>query len=165
MDHKGERSDGKRDLGALARGIVDSNLYMTLATADERGQPWASPVWYAAEGYKEFYWVSSPEARHSRNLAVRPQVGIVIFDSRAPEGTAQAVYVSGTAEELAGENLERGIGIFSRASAAAGGELSEWRLADVRAPAPYRLYRATATAHWVLNPDSSPDRRAPVALE
>lgn len=165
MNHQQEKSDGVQDLGALARGIIDSNLYMTLATADEAGLPWASPVWYAVTDYREFFWVSSPGARHSRNIAVRPQVAIVIFDSRAQEGTAQAVYVSAVAEELAGEDLERGIGIFSRASAAAGGELSEWRLVDVRAPAPYRLFRATASEHWVLDPDSSPDRRAPVELE
>ena len=29
---------------ALARGIADTNLYMTLATADRDGRPWASPV-------------------------------------------------------------------------------------------------------------------------
>ena len=165
MNHQQKKTDGVQDLGALARDIVDSNIYMTLATADEAGLPWASPVWYAVTDYREFFWVSSPRARHSRNIAVRPQVAIVIFDSRAPEGTAQAVYVSAAAEELAGADLERGIGIFSRASAAAGGELSEWRLEDVRVPAPYRLYRATATAHWVLDPDSSPDGRAPVELE
>jgi nitroimidazol reductase NimA-like FMN-containing flavoprotein (pyridoxamine 5'-phosphate oxidase superfamily) len=151
------------ELGAIARRVIDSNQFMTIGTADEEGFPWASPVWYAVADYREFFWVSSPEARHSRNIAVRPQVAIVIFDSRAPEGTAQAVYVAATAEELAGEGLERGIGIFSRASAAAGGELSEWQLEDVRAP--YRLYRATATEHWVLDPESSPDRRAPVVLE
>ena len=131
MDHQGKKTDSVQDLGALARGIVDSNLYMTLATADEAGLPWASPVWYAVADYREFFWVSSPEARHSRNIAVRPQVAIVIFDSRAPEATAQAVYVSAVAEELAGEGLARGIGIFSRASAASGGELSEWQLEDV----------------------------------
>jgi hypothetical protein len=32
------------------------------------------------------------------------------------------------------------------------------------APAPYRLYRATASQHWVLDPDSSPDDRAAVTL-
>jgi len=131
VDHQGKKTDSVQDLGALARGIVDSNLYMTLATADEAGLPWASPVWYAVADYREFFWVSSPEARHSRNIAVRPQVAIVIFDSRAPEATAQAVYVSAVAEELAGEGLARGIGIFSRASAASGGELSEWQLEDV----------------------------------
>jgi len=65
----------QRDLGSAARTIMDTNLYMTLATADESGLPWASPVYYATEGYAEFYWVSSPEAKHSRNIAARPEVG------------------------------------------------------------------------------------------
>jgi hypothetical protein len=32
------------------------------------------------------------------------------------------------------------------------------------APAPYRLYRATVSQHWVLDPESSPDDRAEVTL-
>jgi len=100
MDHEGERTNRQKDLPAIARAIIDSNAYMTFATADGAGQPWALPVWYAAAGYAEFYWVSSPEARHSRNLAARPQVSIVIFDSHARIGMGQAVYVSAVAEEL-----------------------------------------------------------------
>ena len=69
MDHQGERSHGKQDLGALATSIVDSNLYATLATA--KGRPWASPVWFAYDGYRDFFWISRPEARHSRNVAAR----------------------------------------------------------------------------------------------
>jgi uncharacterized protein YhbP (UPF0306 family) len=145
VDRQGETTNFGQDLGALARNIVDSNAYMTLATADETGRPWASPVWYAHAGYREFYWVSYPEVRHSRNVAVRPQVAVVIFDSTAPALTGQAVYVSAAAEELAGDDLERGIGVYSRATVAEG--LANWGLGDVRAPAPYRLYRARATEH------------------
>jgi hypothetical protein len=89
-------------------------------------------------------------------------VAVVIFDSTAPVGAGQAVYVSATAEELGGADLDRGIEIFSRESVAGG--LSEWGLEEVRPPAAYRLYRATASAHWVLDPDGSPDRRVPVDL-
>jgi uncharacterized protein YhbP (UPF0306 family) len=112
VDTGGQTTPRKQDLASVARDIIDSNAYMTLATADENGCPWASPVWYAAEGYEHFYWVSSPEARHSRNVAARPEVGIVIFDSRAPIGTGQGVYVSAIAEELAGTELDRGIGVY-----------------------------------------------------
>ena len=42
-------------LGTIARTIIDSNFYMTLGTADERGRPWVSPVYYAHEGYANFY--------------------------------------------------------------------------------------------------------------
>ena len=62
----------QQDLGAIARTIIEANMYMVLGTADKTGRPWVSPVYYAFAGYNEFYWVSSPEARHSRNLATRP---------------------------------------------------------------------------------------------
>ncbi len=108
--------NSQQGLGAIARSIIDSNFYMTLGTADQNGRPWASPVYYAPEGYAEFYWVSSPEATHSRNIAARPEVSIVIFDSRTPIGSGQGVYVSAVAQELTGADLERGIAIFSRRS-------------------------------------------------
>jgi nitroimidazol reductase NimA-like FMN-containing flavoprotein (pyridoxamine 5'-phosphate oxidase superfamily) len=154
MDH-----DQHLDLGAIARAIIDSNMYMTLGTADENGRPWVSPVYYAPEGYVDFYWVSSPEAKHSRNLAARPEVSIVIFDSRTPVGSGQGVYMSAVAEELMDDDIERGIAVFSRRSEAHGA--GEWNLEDVRPPARHRLYRATASEHFVLDPQ---DRRMPVSL-
>jgi Pyridoxamine 5'-phosphate oxidase len=152
--------DHEQDLAAMARRIIDSNLYMTLGTADQAGRPWVSPVYYAAAGYTEFYWVSSPEATHSRNLATRPHVSIVVFDSQAPIGTGQGVYMSAQAEEVALADLDRGIRVFSRRSQAHGG--SGWSREDVRAPAVYRLYRATVSEHSVLEPGSRPNRRTPV---
>jgi general stress protein 26 len=82
-----------------ARAIIDANLYLVLATADGTGQPWSSPVYFAHDGYAEFFWVSAPEAEHSRNIAARPRVGIVIFDSHAPIGTGQGVYIRADAEQ------------------------------------------------------------------
>jgi nitroimidazol reductase NimA-like FMN-containing flavoprotein (pyridoxamine 5'-phosphate oxidase superfamily) len=64
------------DRTADARRVIDSHVYMTLATADEDGRPWASPVWFAHDGPSRFIWVSKREARHSRNLAVRPAARI-----------------------------------------------------------------------------------------
>jgi len=152
----------QQDLGILARTIIDSNMYMVLGTADESGQPWVSPVYYASAGYKEFYWVSSPEVRHSRNIAMRPQVSIVIFDSQAPIGTGQGVYMSGIAQELTGDDLDRGIEIFSRSSLAHGGH--EWKLEDVGASTLYRLYQVTASEHWVRDPVDRPDHRTSVVV-
>jgi len=150
----------------LARTIIDSNQYMVLGTADRAGHPWVSPVWFASEDYKHFHWVSSPEARHSANVAGRPQVAIAIFDSTVAVGGAQAVYMSGRAEELTGAELERGIQIFGRLSEADVGR--RWGLDDVGPPSLVRLYRATVSEHYVLIPGSHPelgtgvDRREPV---
>ena len=151
-----------QDPGIVAKAIIDSNMYMVLGTADETGEPWATPVYYASAGFTEFYWVSSPEVRHSRNIAVRSRISIVIFNSQAVIGTGQGVYMSATAEHLAGSDLDRGIELFSRTSLGHGGH--EWKREDVQAPALYRLYRATAVEHWILDPAGHPDHRTPVTL-
>lgn len=150
------------DFGALARTIIDSNMYMVLGTADESGQPWVSPVYYASAGYREFFWVSSPEARHSLNIAQRPQVSIVIFNSQAPIGTGQGVYMSAVTEQLTGIDLDRAIEIYSHTSLGHGGR--EWKPEGVQAPALYRLYRATVLEHWILDPAGHPDHRTPVTV-
>jgi nitroimidazol reductase NimA-like FMN-containing flavoprotein (pyridoxamine 5'-phosphate oxidase superfamily) len=70
-------STGTNDPAAVARRVIDANRYLTLGTADRDGNPWVSPVWYAADHHGEFLWLSSPEARHSRNLSSRPRVSLV----------------------------------------------------------------------------------------
>ena len=50
----------REDAAAIAREVLDGNLYMTLATADAAGRPWATPVFFTADGPTRFYWVSSP---------------------------------------------------------------------------------------------------------
>jgi hypothetical protein len=145
------------DRGAVAQSIIDTNLYMVLATADDAGRPWASPVYFANSGYAEFFWVSSPDVTHSRNIATRPQISIVIFDSQVPIGTGQAVYMPAIAEEVASGELERGITVFSLRSQTHGGVA--WSLDDVQGEAGVRLYRAIAAGHSVLAKDGRPDHR------
>jgi len=146
---------------AMARTIVDNNSYMTLSTADANGLPWASPVWYATESYLQFFWVSKPGARHSQNIVVRPEVGIVIFDSTVPISTGKAVYMAASAEEVtAAAEIERSMSIFSRRSLDQGGR--EWTPDDVGLTTRLRLYRGTASEQFVLSRD---DERLPFTLE
>jgi nitroimidazol reductase NimA-like FMN-containing flavoprotein (pyridoxamine 5'-phosphate oxidase superfamily) len=131
--------------------LIERERFMTLATADAGGRPWASPVWYAPDGDSALLWLSAPETRHSRNLAVRPEVAIVIFDSRQTPGNAEAVYMEARAEEAAG-----GLEVFSARSVAQG--LPEWtpeKLGDR-----LRLYRAVVSRHWELD---ALDQRVPVS--
>ncbi len=137
------------DLSAIARGIIDANLYMTLGTADHDGRPWTTPVYFACADYTRFYWVSSTEATHSRNIAQRPQVSIVIFDSRVPPYSGQAVYLSAAAIELHGDDLHRGLEVYPGPPEHGASTVT---LEQVSPPSPYRLYRATAAEHSILCP-------------
>jgi Pyridoxamine 5'-phosphate oxidase len=149
------------DREAMARAIVDGISYMTLGTADADGVPWASPVWYAPASYREFFWVSKPGARHSQNIFIRPEVGIVIFDSTVPISTGKAVYLVARAEQVtAADEIERGMAVFSRRALEQGGR--EWTPDDVGQNARLRLYRAMASEQFVLSPE---DERLPFSLE
>ncbi len=132
-----------------ARKIIDSALYMVVATADTSGQPWPSPVYFAHSGYRDFFWISQPDATHSVNLRDRREVGIVIFDSTAPINTGEGVYILGVARELPAHETAEGIEIFSERSVSHGGE--PVTAEDVTPPARHRLYQATAEAVWGLD--------------
>jgi hypothetical protein len=155
----------QEDLEVVAKEIIDTNLYMVLGTADESGQPWVTPVYFTCKEYREFYWISSPDVRHSHNIAVRPQVSIVVFDSQVPVGKGQAAYMSAIAAELTGVDFDRGLDIYNgRFSNPSEHGVNAIQSQDVQAPGLYRLYRAIATEHWVLDPAGKPDHRTPVIL-
>ena len=145
----------------IARAILDTGSYIVLATADANGVPWASPVWFAKDDYRELYWVSDPGARHSQNIAVRPQIAMVVFDSTVPPGTGQAVYMTAMAElltDMAG--IEHGLGVFSRKSVRQGAK--EWAPDKVTGEARLRLYRANVHDYSILDPDVPFDVRVEV---
>jgi nitroimidazol reductase NimA-like FMN-containing flavoprotein (pyridoxamine 5'-phosphate oxidase superfamily) len=145
---------------ARARRILEGNRFMTLATADRDGRPWASPVWFATADNRDFFWVSSPDARHSRNIAERPEVGIVVFDSTQTPGDGLAVYLSARAELVPEGDLDHAVSVFSEVSAQQG--LAAWPRERVVPPARHRIYRASATEHFVLRDDI--DERVPVDI-
>ena len=144
------------------RDIIEANRYLVLATADATGRPWSSPVYFAHIDFAEFFWVSSPDVTHSRNIAVRPEVSIVVFDSQAAIGAGQGVYMPAAAKLLQDGETARGIEAFSRSSVAHGG--SEWTSEEVRPGVGLRLYRAAADSHWILAKDGQPDHRIHVPL-
>jgi nitroimidazol reductase NimA-like FMN-containing flavoprotein (pyridoxamine 5'-phosphate oxidase superfamily) len=140
----------------IARAILDDNEYVVLATADMNGKPWATPVWFAHADYREVVWVSAPEAKHSLNIALRPEVAMVVYDSTVRPGEGQAVYMSGTAG-LAEIGL---LDVFSRRAMRSG--LGEWSPRRVSGKARLRLYRAEVHEWSILDPDAQADVRVRV---
>jgi len=137
------------DLGQHVRDLLDVNRYLTLGTVNADGSPWTSPVFFAAAGEREFYWMSDLDAQHSRNIAVRPQVSLVVFDSTVEPYHGRAVYAVGTARELEGDDIDRALEIYPGSEARG---VSRFAPADVTAPSPYRLYQVTSSDLWVLCP-------------
>jgi nitroimidazol reductase NimA-like FMN-containing flavoprotein (pyridoxamine 5'-phosphate oxidase superfamily) len=147
----------EQDLETIARSIVDSNRFMALGTADGSGMPWVSPVWYTPVSYREYVWVSRPGARHSRNIAERPEVAITIYDSHRP-GTWAAFYMAGTAAQV--EDVDAVLGVFNARGEAQG--LRPWSREEVVGAAQFRLYRVAVSEQFVLDDH---DGRQPVRVE
>lgn len=150
----------------MARRIIDSLRYMVLGTVDPDGRPRVTPVYFAPDGYGVLYWISSPEAQHSRNVADRPDVSITVFDSTVEIGTAEAVYMSGRAEQVPDGELDDVAEVACRARFP---EQKVFPAEDLRPPNSFRLYRATVSEHWILERGREPqnrsgvDRRLPVS--
>ena len=150
----------------MVKRILDGNRYMTIATVDEHGDPWATPVYFSHGDYQDMYWISSPEAKHSLNIAAHPDVSVVVFDSQVPIGGAEAVYMQARAEEVAEPTEEQCSVAFRQRFEG----IKFFRPEELQAPAELRLYRANVDQHWVLIRGSDPvwgrgiDSRLPVTV-
>ncbi|MFI5585915.1 pyridoxamine 5'-phosphate oxidase family protein [Amycolatopsis sp. NPDC051758] len=137
------------DLAAHARALISANAYLTLGTTGDDGAPWTCPVYFAPQDDHTFVWVSETGARHSRNIAARPRVSLVVFDSTVAPYHGRAVYAVGEAGELSGEALDRALASYPRGD---GDGASELTLEDVSGASPYRMYSVVASERWVLCP-------------
>jgi len=84
----------------MAHDVIATNRYFVLGTSDLDGHPRVSPVYFNHHEHRAFYWVSSPNSHHSRNLAADPRLNAVVFDSSVPPPQTRAVYLTGSAAEV-----------------------------------------------------------------
>jgi nitroimidazol reductase NimA-like FMN-containing flavoprotein (pyridoxamine 5'-phosphate oxidase superfamily) len=81
-----------------AQTIFKENLVGAIATINEDGSPWVTPVHIVADD-EAVYWFSMEDKQHSLNVARNPKVSLTLFSpdlSKGPKG----VYVNGTADKL-----------------------------------------------------------------
>ena len=80
------------------RAIFSENLVGAIATINDDGTPWVSPV-HIVNDDTAVYWFSMEDKQHSQNVARDPRVSLSLFSpdlSRGPKG----VYINGNAEIL-----------------------------------------------------------------
>lgn len=81
--------------------VFDESVLGTIATVNEDGSPWISPLHMLTDG-QAVYWFSKETTIHSQNIARDNRVSLSLFSpdtSKGPKG----VYVNGRAEKLVGE--------------------------------------------------------------
>ncbi len=135
------------DPAQRARAIIAEIPYLTIATATKEGSPWNSPVYTAYDEQYNFYWVSSPKAQHSKNIAENDRIFIVIYNSSAAEGTGEGVYIAARAFTLTdADEITRALQLHSKRKGAG----KEPRpAADFLGPKPRRVYKAVPEKFWI----------------
>jgi general stress protein 26 len=134
------------ELAEMARRVIDGNRYMVLGTVESDGRPRLSPVYFTPARYRDLYWVSSPDAQHSRNVRERPDVQIVVFDSSTLPGNSEAVYLAATAREVSADELPQ---LVDEAFDPETRGARAFTVDELSGDGDLRLYVATATAYDV----------------
>lgn len=85
---------------AKALKILALIRYATVATVTPAHKPWNSPVAHYIDKDFNIYWFSNKDNQHSVNIRSNPDVYIVIYDSTAPIGSGEGVYIEASAKEV-----------------------------------------------------------------
>lgn len=81
-----------------ARAILNENILGNVATVNEDGSPWASPI-HVFSDEEAVYWFSYEDKQHSLNVERDPRVSLTLFspdESRGPKG----IYINGIVTKL-----------------------------------------------------------------
>jgi uncharacterized protein YhbP (UPF0306 family) len=63
------------DILARVHALLEGETTVVLATCG--AEPIATPLFFVADGF-DLYWLSSPDSRHSRNVAERPRCAVSV---------------------------------------------------------------------------------------
>lgn len=136
-----------------ARHVLETIQYATIATADNQGNPWNSPVFCAHDDRRRIYWSSHPDSVHSKNIQNSGKVFIVMYNSRAGEGEGLGLYMEAVVEVV----------VDKKEIASALELLGKRRGKPFTHPEKFsdngsqRIYRATPLKWWVNDADQDGD--------
>ena len=99
----------ERDTLAAVRDLLESQSTMTLATTDDQGRPYATPLFFLLRPDFTLCWLSSADSRHSSNLRRRPQAAVAIYASVNRWEKIRGVQMEGAVEEISDAAERRAI--------------------------------------------------------
>lgn len=138
----------KNERVLYAKQLIQRLNYLTLATSNQEGQPWNSPVFGAYDNNGTFYWGSRIDTQHSQNIAENNRGFIVVYDSTVAPSHAEAIYAQVICKELAKSEINQAIKLLH----AKFGD-SYMNPADVQEVEPRRLYKAKIIHAWITDPE------------
>lgn len=156
------------NLNELARNIIVENQYCILATSDELGNPWISPVAYVFDQQWNLYFVSMPSSKHGQNIKKNGKVAVSIFDSTQNWGDGVGLQIESTIEIVKGVDVLKIAKLYASREYPYGGIKMEQAMDFVKSMVlegkQYKIYKIMPKTVWMNNPNASTDVRIKVEL-
>ena len=133
------------DNTAKTKEIISKVPYVSIATVSEDGQPWNAPVFVSYDEDYNFYWGTNRNSQKSKNIVLNNSVFLVIYNSAAPAGKGEGVYIRAIAKELTDPTeIEFAHKLLQDRHVA-----PYWKLEEVQGNAPVRIYKAVPEKFWI----------------
>jgi|DewCreStandDraft_5_1066085.scaffolds.fasta_scaffold00919_13 uncharacterized protein YhbP (UPF0306 family) len=100
------------DLRRRVANYLARHTTLTLATLGSDGRPQAAPLFYASDAHLNLIFLSSPDSRHSRNLARNPAAAAAIYDEVWEWQAIRGVQIEGQVERLEGEARQAALALY-----------------------------------------------------
>ena len=91
----------------MAKDIIKNNKFLSLATVDNDGKVWSTPLSYSVDENYSFYFTSELDSKHVMNIMDNPEVSFTIFDSTRRVSDIDGLQVTGIVGQVEPSELEK----------------------------------------------------------
>lgn len=132
-------------LADQAAKVIRRIEYSTVATADEEGHPWNSPVFGVYDEKVNFFWGSHRGSQHSKNIGKKGEAFLTIYDSTVPTGEGAGVYIEAEVSELdQTKDVEFAYSLLLKKC-----PTYPWSIEEVQNNGRIRIYKAAPRQIWM----------------
>jgi uncharacterized protein len=100
---RSKRSLAPKRIRAVARRLLEGSTLCAIATVSPGGPAHVNTAYFAWSRELDLFWLSEPDAQHSRNLVANPTAAVAVYDSTQVWGEPdRGVQLFGSAREVRG---------------------------------------------------------------
>ncbi len=96
-----------KNIYEMTKEIIEGNKFLSLATVDNDGNLWTTPLSYSYDEDYNFYFTSELDSQHIINIIDNPNVSFTIFDSTKRVSDVDGLQIRGIVGEVDKDNLEK----------------------------------------------------------
>lgn len=91
----------------MTKEIIENNKFLSLATVDNDGKVWSTPLSYSFDDNYNFYFTSELDSKHIINIMDNPEVSFTIFDSTKRVSDIDGLQIRGIVGQVDKNELEK----------------------------------------------------------